>query len=145
MILRIAILLLYILAILPLPAYAEGDRFRGPWGSVAADKPTRIGDSMIQPGEAESPLQRLALNGIRLFQKVISPADGDRCPMYPSCSHYAAQAVKKHGFLLGTIMATARLTHERGEMQISPRIWVDGSYRFYDPVENSDFWFTIGQ
>jgi len=143
MILRTGFILLYVLTAVAMPAYGDGDRFRGPWGVADREKPVRVDRSGSKVSDAESPVQRLALNTIRFFQNVISPADGDRCPMYPSCSHYAAQAIKKHGLILGTVMAAARLTQERGEMQINPKIWVNGSYRFYDPVENNDFWFII--
>ncbi|MEE8398123.1 MAG: membrane protein insertion efficiency factor YidD, partial [Desulfobacterales bacterium] len=60
----------------------------------------------------------------------------------PSCSAYGKQAIKKHGVALGTIMTAARLTHERGEMRFSPMVKTAKGYRFYDPVENNDFWFS---
>ena len=74
--------------------------------------------------------------------KVISGADGHRCPMYPSCSAYARDAVKKHGPLLGWIMTSDRLVRcGRDELKLGPAIRVNGSNQTYDPVENNDFWW----
>ena len=136
-------ILVFILVDTHILALADDDPFRGPWkrASVMEEK---AGAQILQKKEKpQSIFQKSAVKGIGFFQKIISPTDGDRCPLYPSCSAYGAQAVRKHGFVLGIIMTTARLTHERGEMRISPKIRVHGSYRFYDPLENNDFWFTI--
>jgi len=78
---------------------------------------------------------------IGFFQKYISPVDGDRCPSYPTCSQYALEAVRKHGFLMGLVMSSDRLIHESDEIQGAPLIFVHGAYRYYDPVENNDFWW----
>ena len=51
----------------------------------------------------------VSIQAINFFSEHISPADGDRCMMVPSCSHYAAGAVKKHGALIGWVMACDRL------------------------------------
>ena len=34
---------------------------------------------------------------IRFYQKYVSPSNGNRCPMHPSCSEFAAQALKNNG------------------------------------------------
>lgn len=47
---------------------------------------------------------RLLLGGIDAYQKYISPAVGRagvRCRFEPSCSHYAAESIRKHGALVG--------------------------------------------
>jgi len=47
---------------------------------------------------------------IRLYQMTISRAlPGDTCRFYPSCSHYGYQAIYKHGFIKGSLMATWRV------------------------------------
>ena len=47
---------------------------------------------------------------IRGYQKVISPAiAGNTCRFYPSCSHYAYQAIYKYGAIKGSVMGTWRL------------------------------------
>jgi putative membrane protein insertion efficiency factor len=52
----------------------------------------------------------LALRGaIRAYQLLISPAFPPSCRYYPSCSHYAAQAVELHGPWRGSLLAARRL------------------------------------
>jgi putative membrane protein insertion efficiency factor len=46
---------------------------------------------------------------IRAYQRLFSPAFGERCKYYPSCSEYAAQAVERFGILRGLVLATWRL------------------------------------
>ena len=75
------------------------------------------------------------------YQKVISPIDGDRCPMYPSCSQYAKDSIQKHGVVLGWIMSMDRLVRcGRDEKKISPSLYIGNKKYIYDPVENNDFW-----
>jgi len=46
---------------------------------------------------------------IRVYQLTLSPLLGNRCRFYPSCSHYAAQAIEQYGALRGTWLAARRL------------------------------------
>jgi putative membrane protein insertion efficiency factor len=55
------------------------------------------------------PARLLALLPIRIYQRLISPAIGSRCKYYPSCSEYAAQAIREFGILRGLILAGWRL------------------------------------
>ena len=43
------------------------------------------------------------------YRKVISPLYGEVCRYYPSCSHYALQAVGQRGIILGSGLAVRRL------------------------------------
>ena len=79
---------------------------------------------------------------LKFYQNVISPIDGDKCGMYPTCSGYSVRAINKHGAFIGVMMTVDRLFHEGTEMEIAPLIEKYGYVRFYDPVENNDFWFT---
>ncbi|MEW6614123.1 MAG: membrane protein insertion efficiency factor YidD [Thermodesulfobacteriota bacterium] len=90
----------------------------------------------------ESILNMVFIKGIKFFQNVISPVDGDRCPMYPACSDYSIQALRKHGPFLGFVMIADRLMHERDEMTSASTVIVNGIRRYYDPVENNDFWLS---
>lgn len=91
-----------------------------------------------EPGFAQDPDNHL----IKFYQEYISPVDGDRCAMYPSCSTYAAQAIKKHGPVLGWIMACDRLVRcGRDIKNIAPVITVDHENYYNDPVEANDFWW----
>jgi putative membrane protein insertion efficiency factor len=46
---------------------------------------------------------------IRAYQRVLSPLLGPRCRFYPSCSHYAAEAIATHGALRGSWLAARRI------------------------------------
>jgi putative membrane protein insertion efficiency factor len=46
---------------------------------------------------------------IRAYQLVLSPLLGPRCRFYPSCSHYAIEAIESHGALRGTWMSAKRI------------------------------------
>ena len=54
-------------------------------------------------------LRALAVAPIRAYQRAISPALGNRCRYYPSCSEYAVQAIRSYGILRGLVLAAWRL------------------------------------
>ena len=68
------------------------------------------------------------IQAIRFYQHYISPVIGDRCQMYPSCSSYAVEAIKKHGCLIGPVMTSDRLIHEANETDHAPVIEKEGDY-----------------
>lgn len=70
-------------------------------------------------------VRRIAIFPIRAYQRVLSPAFGQRCRYYPSCSEYAAQAIGGYGILRGLVLAGWRL------LRCNP--WSAGGL---DPVEN---------
>ena len=52
----------------------------------------------------------LAIRGmIRAYQLLVAPILGSSCRFYPSCSHYAAEAVARHGPARGSLLAVRRL------------------------------------
>jgi putative membrane protein insertion efficiency factor len=86
---------------------------------------------------AEKDKKNNTLSPIKIYQDYISPIDGDRCTMYPSCSQYSKIAFKKHGFIKGFIMTCDRLLRCGGdEMKVSKIIVIKGNRYIYDPVEN---------
>jgi uncharacterized protein len=54
-------------------------------------------------------LVALLLFPLRLYQRLISPALPRRCKYHPTCSAYAAQALRELGPVRGTIVAAWRL------------------------------------
>lgn len=54
-------------------------------------------------------LRRLAILPIRLYQLALSPLIGPRCRYQPTCSHYAVEAIGKHGTLKGGWLAVKRI------------------------------------
>jgi putative membrane protein insertion efficiency factor len=56
---------------------------------------------------------------IRAYQLLLSPLLGPRCRFYPSCSHYALEAIDGHGALRGIWLTIKRISrchpwHEGG-------------------------------
>jgi putative membrane protein insertion efficiency factor len=54
--------------------------------------------------------RRVLQSAIRIYQYTLSPFIGNQCRFYPSCSHYAHQAIEEHGALRGTWLALRRLS-----------------------------------
>ncbi len=54
-------------------------------------------------------MRAAALGLIRVYQLVISPLLPPACRFYPSCSNYAATAVREHGVVRGGWLALSRL------------------------------------
>ncbi|HLK27883.1 MAG TPA: membrane protein insertion efficiency factor YidD [Puia sp.] len=46
---------------------------------------------------------------IKLYQWIISPILGPKCRFTPTCSHYAVEALKKHGIFKGLWLAIKRI------------------------------------
>ena len=68
--------------------------------------------------------------------------DGNRCPMYPSCSKYASEVFKKHGPILGWIMTCDRLVRcKRDKDRLSINVITGTQKYIYDPVKANDFWW----
>jgi putative membrane protein insertion efficiency factor len=80
----------------------------------------------MTPSESPSPVLRLArglaalpvsalLGLIRVYQLTVSPVlpwvmgPGCGCRFYPSCSHYAADALREHGLARGSWLTVRRL------------------------------------
>ena len=87
-----------------------------------------------------SPLSAFLEFSVKFFQTFISPVDGDRCAMYPTCSAYSRQVIRKYGAIKGFVMTADRLIHEEDEYRFAPLIKNGWSVRYYDPVENNNFW-----
>jgi putative membrane protein insertion efficiency factor len=118
--------------------------------SAAAEEPFVPWDYTMPPPKGEvkagkeeiSPAAAALLGGVRFYQRFISPVKGERCPMTPSCSAYAVEAIRKHGFFVGYMMTADRLIHEGDEKRYTRAIVSGNKVRFFDPVSNNDFWFT---
>jgi putative membrane protein insertion efficiency factor len=46
---------------------------------------------------------------VRVYQIFLSPFLGGACKFYPSCSHYAVEAIQRHGARRGFVLAMKRL------------------------------------
>jgi len=64
---------------------------------------------------------------INIYRYTLSPLFGNQCRYYPTCSHYAENAIKEYGAWRGIIMAVKRIS------RCHP--WHEGGY---DPVPSKN-------
>jgi putative membrane protein insertion efficiency factor len=69
-------------------------------------------------------MRSVLICGLRGYQTLVSPLLPRSCKYYPSCSHYAIDAVRQFGAVRGLVLAVWRL------LRCNPM-----SYGGYDPVE----------
>lgn len=104
-----------------------------------------IRDSVSVPGLAIMPERRgLTERAIRLwigfYRAQISPALGARCSLFPSCSEYCLQAVRRHGFL-GLALYGDRAVREPDVVKNADTpIVINGRIFYADPLSDHDFW-----
>lgn len=71
-----------------------------------------ISDSLIgasAPEGRHSIVRAFLLAVIRLYQAFLSPVAFSACKFHPSCSHYAYEAIERHGARRGLRLALERL------------------------------------
>lgn len=54
-------------------------------------------------------MKSAAILGIRFYRVALSPFVFSSCRYHPTCSHYAEEAFRKHGFFKGSWFAVRRL------------------------------------
>jgi hypothetical protein len=74
------------------------------------------------------------------YRTVLSPLDGNRCVMAPTCSLYAQQAFREHGTLLGFVLTADRLLHESDEQPLVRSYVVRGQRHYLDPLSANTYW-----
>jgi len=73
----------------------------------------------------------------------LSAVKASECPMYPSCSKYSKECIQRYGSVIGWTMSVDRLMRcGRDELTESQKIFIDGKWKYYDPVVNNDFWWA---
>lgn len=70
--------------------------------------------------------QRILIALIRAYQLALSPFIGNQCRFTPTCSHYAREAVERHGALRGSWLALRRIgrchpLHPGGHDPVPPK------------------------
>jgi putative membrane protein insertion efficiency factor len=114
--------------LLAAPAGA-GDPMNGPWEAARAGRELRETRPEVAAASA----------ALRLFQRLISPVDGPRCRLYPTCSEFARQAVQRYGLLAGVALTCGRLIRDNASAPAYYRRAVAGGRLvLYDPPE--DHW-----
>ena len=59
--------------------------------------------------ERPGPVARILVILITGYRRLLSPLLGQRCRFAPSCSAYAAEAIRAHGALRGSVLAVRRI------------------------------------
>jgi putative membrane protein insertion efficiency factor len=73
-------------------------------------KPLAVEVPPHSPNPPRLPIRiRFLLKAIRGYQYAISPLLGECCRFYPSCSHYAQEAIQEYGIVRGLYLTLKRL------------------------------------
>jgi putative membrane protein insertion efficiency factor len=56
-----------------------------------------------------NPMQWILLAAVRAYQVLLGPIFGGQCRFYPSCSHYAHEAIERWGARRGAWLGIKRL------------------------------------
>lgn len=67
------------------------------------------------------------VGAVRAYQYTIRPVIGAHCRFEPSCSHYAVEALRRHGAARGTWLTTTRI------LRCNP--WNEGGFDPVPPLE----------
>ncbi|MDY7001633.1 MAG: membrane protein insertion efficiency factor YidD [Thermodesulfobacteriota bacterium] len=130
------IILLLIFLFLADPA-SGGSLLRGPKKTQPQGPIYQADASLADQGV----FKKIILSPVLLYRTLSGSISQDKCSHHPSCSTYCILTIKKHGILIGSVMAFDRLQHESNEARFSPLIKVNGAIKVHDPVENNDFWW----
>jgi putative membrane protein insertion efficiency factor len=141
MVLSVMVPIIIVSISLAVPCYCMEEKPFAPWDFI---NPALDREETSALETDTSSCGHFLIQAIRFYQQYISPVIGDRCQMYPSCSSYAIDAIKKHGCLIGSVMTSDRLIHEANETDHAPVIETEGEYGYYDPVSGNDFWWYEG-
>jgi uncharacterized protein len=95
-----------------------------------------------------NPAQHLLKGAIVTYQWTLRPFIGANCRFYPSCSHYAIEAVSAHGAIKGTGMAAWRILRcnpwNAGGYEPVPPPRTDGLNRLRSAPPRSSSAFSAG-
>lgn len=113
----------------------------GPW-SVSERAPclsesNRVADGSGFRGAPDEVGGTYAYIWLRVYQNYFSVVMTSHCPLYPSCSNYSIEAVRRYGAFRGMTLTADRLIHEWTEALEAPVITIGGKMSCYDPVPGS--------
>jgi len=118
---------------------AYADTMEGPWSvnpQAPALNPVVFSSSVVSSKDVPEEMGRsCSYTWLKIYQNYFSVVLTSHCPMYPSCSNYSIQAIRRYGSLKGIMMTADRLIHESTEMREAPVIQVGGRSLCFDPAE----------
>ncbi|MEI8139918.1 MAG: membrane protein insertion efficiency factor YidD [bacterium] len=111
----------------------------GPW-SVNSQFPVPVTHMSVSPMVSVKDVpdemgRSCSYTWLKIYQNYFSVVLTSHCPMYPSCSNYSIQAIRRYGSLKGIMMTADRLIHESTEMREAPVIQIGGRALSFDPAE----------
>lgn len=81
--------------------------------------------------------------GYWFYSNHLTKVDGAQCEHRPTCSRYSIEAMRKHGFVVGSWLTIDRLLRSGRSSSLKSlelRMFPGGPY-YVDPVEENDFFF----
>lgn len=106
---------------------ALSDTMKSPWELKV---PHKEGNLHQNTSFAKLPAQFL----LRFYQIFISPTKGRYCVMYPSCSQYSLEAIRRYGLFQGLLMTADRLHRCSHDILQYPVVDTPAGARYADPV-----------
>ena len=116
---RISFILLAILIMTIFPALSHAGTQNAFDVLVVTEKPA-----------VKTPVQNI----ITFYQNSISPYDGPRCMLTPTCSQFYKEAHTQYGFIWGTIMTIDRLFYREGQSSLKYYKYNSSKDLYKDPV-----------
>ena len=89
-------------------------------------------DSLKEDRISTPLIVRMAMKTIYFYQNYLGKIKGSYCPMYPSCSNYGSEAIKKYNFK-GILITFDRLHRCSQDLKQYPRKVINETIKYYDP------------
>jgi len=93
------------------------------------------GDKSLDERNLASFLSLPAVGLIRVYKKVFAPIRTANCPMVPSDSAFALEAIEKRGPFWGPLMASDRILRCGNDVGQYGRVVFGRKMFYFDPVE----------
>ena len=97
------------------------------------DTSVPVHDRIHVANERVGLLRNAAWIALRGYQVIISPGDGSRCGLYPSCSEYAVRSVRKNGAWYGAFSGTSRILANHADKGLPQCRGGETLYRYDSP------------
>lgn len=140
---RLTALIFFVIAGCAAPSAAHrAQRQPQPFGPWSSSVQAPVVHSSLHPGSAATREDGFVDFAFSIYSKYITRIDGARCEHRPTCSRYAVEAIKTHGYVLGTLFTIDRLVRgsRSSTLRQLPVYKVeDGHHYFHDPLQENDF------